>query len=140
MQPGEYHRQKIPHGVFYSLAFFASVIEFLHDLLNLTLSYIFKTTFFLKVLSDQAIGVFVQPSLPRRIRVSEIDYCIQLLCNTFVTCELFAVIALYGQHLVHIRLQQRHSSLRDNFCMLTSTFLIKVNFDTLSTMVTNAAW
>ena len=37
------------------------MIKFLHDILNLTLGYIFKTTAFLKVLPDQAIGVFFSP-------------------------------------------------------------------------------
>jgi hypothetical protein len=41
------------------------MIEFLHDLFNLAISYIFKATAFGKVLPDQAIGIFVQPSLPR---------------------------------------------------------------------------
>jgi len=36
-----------------------SMIEFLHNILNLTLRYIFKTTAFLKVLPDQAIGIFI---------------------------------------------------------------------------------
>jgi hypothetical protein len=49
------------------------MVEFIHDSLNLLTGYILKATAFNKVLSYQSIGVLIQASLPRSVRMGEID-------------------------------------------------------------------
>ena len=40
------------------------MIEFFHHLFNVLIGYVLKTAALGKVLSDQAIGVFIQASFP----------------------------------------------------------------------------
>jgi hypothetical protein len=51
-------------GCFVVERFPGSVVEFFHHFIDVLIGYVLKTTAFGKVLPNQAIGVFVQPTLP----------------------------------------------------------------------------
>jgi len=45
-----------------------------------------------EVLANQSIGVFVHPTLPRRIRMGKVDLRLKIIGNPFVVGELPAVV------------------------------------------------
>ena len=49
---------------FHSQAFSRTVIEFFHHRLDLLISDMVELSFFREVLSDESIGVFIEPPFP----------------------------------------------------------------------------
>lgn len=62
------------------------MIKSSHDLLELPVGYILKTAAFGKVFPDQAMGVFIQPTLPGMIG----------MCNMFSPTIKWAELVIYN--------------------------------------------
>ena len=52
------------------------------------------------VLPDEFVCVLDETFLPRRVGVSEIDFCMQHFCDVFVVCELGSVVGGDGEDVV----------------------------------------
>ncbi len=79
------------------------VVEFFHHLVNVLVGYVLKTAAFGKVLSDQAVGVFVQAAFPCAVWVGKVDVGIQGGLDFFMPGKLFAIICRDGYRLVQVR-------------------------------------
>ena len=59
--------------------------------------------FFGQILTDQAIGIFVQAALPGLIRVGEIDFCPKFSGNGFMVAKLSAIVGSDGVNAASMR-------------------------------------
>lgn len=62
---------------FKAKSFSWSIIQTIHYHLHMIICYCFKAHRFWEILTNKAIGIFIQPPLPRVVRVSKIDRCFQ---------------------------------------------------------------
>ena len=96
------NRRMVKHlkGCFETKGFARSEIESGHGLLQRFMRKRLEVRFLWKILSEQAIGVFVGTALPGRIGMCEVELEMEKLSDLFVVCELFAVIGSQGMDLV----------------------------------------
>ena len=85
---------------FETQGFARSEIESGHGLFQLFIRKRLEVRFLWKILSEQAIGVFVGTALPGCIGVCEVELEMEKLSDLFVVCELFAMIGSQGMDLV----------------------------------------
>ena len=86
-----------------SMSFPWSVIDFMDCFFKFVVTDHLEVCFFRKVLTKQAISIFIGASLPRAIGFGEIDIGIQGAGNVLVSAEFSAVIKGDGVNMFFVR-------------------------------------
>jgi hypothetical protein len=68
------------------------VIEQVHRFIDLTFCHLEQTAPLWKELSQQPVGVLIEPTLPRAVGLRKVHLRLQTTCNEFVLSELLAVV------------------------------------------------
>jgi hypothetical protein len=83
-----------------------SSVDFVLDLLDRVIRYVFEVSAFWDVLSDKFVGVLYSPFLPGSIRVGKEDgYTLEGLGQVGMAGELKAVVSGDGEHMLFVREQ-----------------------------------
>jgi hypothetical protein len=92
----------------YKIKFFSwSTIDFILNILDKLIGEIIKRLFFRDILSDKFIGIFVQTSFPRGIRMRKEELSFKFSSHFLVLEELRTVIRGDGMHVIDERQQER---------------------------------
>ena len=82
-------------------AFARSVVKPIHRLIDLILAHLEQVGFLGKELAQQAIVVFIEPTLPGAVRMRKVHLGLQALGDEFMLGEFFAIVK--GQRLAAAR-------------------------------------
>ena len=82
------------------------VVESVPNLLYVGLGHRFEVGALGEVLTDQAIGILIESSLPGMIGVGEIDLRLQRLSDVLMSGKLLAVVGGDGMGVFLVRFQQ----------------------------------
>ena len=78
------------------------MIEFIHGLFNLTLDDGRQIPIFREVLPYESIGILIQSTFPRGIRMREIDASLKATGHTLMVGKFTAIVVGDGMHPVDI--------------------------------------
>jgi len=84
------------------------MIELVDHCLNMFKVNVVELTFLWKVLTDQAIGVFVGAPLLGRIRMGKVEVRLKRVRDLLMPGELFAVVCCDAANFSGVRLELRH--------------------------------
>ena len=98
------------------------MVQSQYNLFNVSSSQVCKIRTLGEVLSDQAVCIFIGPTLPGRLRISKIYLGIQSLSNRDMLSEFFAVVTGNSYCLVHKWVKQINDGLFYSFCFTVIHF------------------
>jgi len=95
-------------------SFSRSVIETVDGIFNLLARYLSKVGFLRKILTKQTIGVFVNTTFPRRVRVRKVCFGIKRPCYLFMMHKLRTIIKSKSFYFAFVLFEQSNDRLANH--------------------------
>ena len=90
------------------------MIEFIHGIFNFTFCNGCQIPVFREVLSNEAIGIFIQSTLPRGIRMREVDASFKVTGHAFVVGKFTSVVIGSSKHPFYVWGEPVYDSVSDS--------------------------
>ena len=94
------------------------MIEFIHGIFNFTFCNGCQIPVFREVLSNEAIGIFIQSTFPRGIRMREVDASFKVTGHAFMAGKFTSVVIGNGMHPVYVWGEPVYDSIPDGLSRL----------------------